>query len=112
MRQFVNSLCLLSLGLNVLSHPALADSASEQTTPEVHVFPTSDGEEIVSRMTDAEVSFHAMLPGLTVDTELSGILANLTGGTMCCPNRIEADVIAEKLSDAISIAPEFVGNLT
>jgi hypothetical protein len=247
MRQFVNSLCLLSLGLNVLSHPALADSASEQTTPEVNVFPTSDGEEshvaiaiksqrtpklikrhvilidtsasqigrfrndtlrvlrslakvipkdhqvflvavdsifeplsegfvaagskefdaaiqqasdrtplgatdlleslrkavvladadepasllymgdgisasnllsledlthIVSRMTDAEVSFHAMLLGPTVDTELSGILANLTGGTMCCPNRIEADVIAEKLSDAISIPPEFVSNLT
>ncbi len=73
---------------------------------------SSDLAQIVASMNDADVSFHAMLLGPKVDTELSGILANLTGGTSQQPVRIDADVLARGLSDAISIAPEFVSSLT
>ena len=70
-----------------------------------------DLSQIVKSMNDAEVSFHAVLLGPKVDTELSGILANQTGGTSQHPAQHAARVAAQQLSDAISIAPEFVSNL-
>jgi len=73
---------------------------------------SQDLSQIVTSMNDAEVSFHAILLGPKVDTELSGILANQTGGTCQHPTRTAAHVVAQELSDAISIAPEFVSNLT
>ena len=72
---------------------------------------SSDLSQIISTMNEAEVSFHAMLLGPMVDTELSGILANQTGGTSQYPNHVSADAVAKELSEAISIAPEFVSNL-
>lgn len=68
--------------------------------------------QVVESMNAAEVSFHAMLLGPKIDTELSGILANQTGGTSQHLSQVSADVAAKELSDAISIAPEFVSNLT
>ena len=70
-----------------------------------------DLSQIVESMNDAEVSFHAVLLGPKVDTELSGILANQTGGTSQHPAQNAAHVAAQQLSEAISIAPEFVSNL-
>ncbi len=71
-----------------------------------------DLSRVVTELNDAEVSFHAVLLGPKVDTELSGVLANQSGGTCQNPSRINADDLAEQLSDSISIAPEFVSNLT
>ncbi|MBC7967740.1 MAG: hypothetical protein H7Z17_17645 [Fuerstia sp.] len=71
-----------------------------------------DLSQIVEGMNAAEVSFHAILLGPKVDTELSGILANQTGGTSQQPARGAAQVAVQELSEAISIAPEFVSNLT
>ncbi len=71
-----------------------------------------DLSQIVASMHAAEISFHAILLGPKVDTELPGILANQTGGTSQHPARIAADDLGQELSDAISIAPEFVSNLT
>ena len=71
-----------------------------------------DLSQIVDGMNEAEVSFHAILLGPKVDTELSGILANQTGGTSQYPVQGAARVAAQELSEAISIAPEFVSNLT
>ncbi len=70
-----------------------------------------DLSQIVTSMNDAQISFHAILLGPKVDTELSGILANQTGGTTQYPTRNAAQVVAQDLSEAISIAPEFVSNL-
>ncbi len=73
---------------------------------------SNDLSQIVATMNEAEVSFHAMLLGPKVDTELSGILANQTGGTSQRPDQVSAIEVAKELSDAISIAPEFVTNLS
>jgi uncharacterized membrane protein YgcG len=73
---------------------------------------SEDLSQIVARMIDNSMSFHAMLLGPKIDTELSGILANQTGGTSQHPERITADIVAQELVDVISIAPEFVNNLS
>ena len=71
-----------------------------------------DLSQMIEKMNQAEVSFHAMLLGPKVDTELSGILANQTGGTSQHPDQVSADVVAKELSEAISIAPEFISHLS
>ena len=73
---------------------------------------SEDVAQIVARMNDRKVSFHAVLLGPKIDTELSGILANQTGGTSQHPKQIAVDVVARELSNAISIAPEFVNSVT
>jgi hypothetical protein len=72
---------------------------------------SDDLTQVVRAMRDTEISFHALLLGPGVDTELPGILANQTGGTSQHPGQIVASKVALSLSDAISIAPEFVSNL-
>lgn len=56
---------------------------------------SQDLSQIVTSMNDAQISFHAILLGPKVDTELSGILANQTGGTTQYPTRNAAQVVAQ-----------------
>jgi len=68
-------------------------------------------DALVDDMISHSVSFHALLLGPTVDTQLSGILANQTGGTFEYSPSLNVTASADRLSRELSVAPQFVKNL-
>lgn len=68
-------------------------------------------DALVDDMISQSVSFHALLLGPNVDTQLPGVLANQTGGTFEYPASLNIAASAERLSKQLSSAPEFVSNL-
>lgn len=66
---------------------------------------------LVDEMVSRNVSFHAVLLGPVVDIQLSGVLANQTGGTLEYPDSPKPHASAERLSRQLSAAPAFVKDL-
>ena len=65
-------------------------------------------DSLVDDLLQHSVSFHALLLGPNVDTQLPGILANQTGGTFEQPVALDAAASAERLAQQMSAAPVFV----
>lgn len=65
-------------------------------------------DALVDDLLQHSVSFHALLLGPAVDTQLPGILANQTGGTFEQPVSLDAVASAERLAKQMSAAPVFV----
>lgn len=70
-----------------------------------------DLDLLVDDLISRQMSFHALLLGPKVDSELPGILANQTGGTFEIPETVDAQASATRLSAQLSSAPVFVRNL-
>lgn len=68
-------------------------------------------DSLVDDLLQHSVSFHALLLGPTVDTQLPGILANQTGGTFEQPVSLDAVTSAERLATQMSTAPVFVKDI-
>lgn len=68
-------------------------------------------DSLVDDLLQHSVSFHALLLGPTVDTQLPGILANQTGGTFEQPVSLDAVASAERLVAQMSAAPVFVKDM-
>ena len=65
-------------------------------------------DSLVDELLQHSVSFHALLLGPNVDTQLTGILAHQTGGTFEQPVALDAAASAERLATQMSAAPVFV----
>ena len=65
-------------------------------------------DSLVDELLQHSVSFHALLLGPNIDTQLPGILANQTGGTFEQPVALDAVASAERLATQMSAAPVFV----
>jgi len=68
-------------------------------------------DALVDDMNSRSISFHALLLGPKVDTQLTGILANQTGGTFEYSQALSIQDSAARLSKQLTVAPEFVRNL-
>ncbi len=68
-------------------------------------------DSLVDDLIGQSISFHALLLGPKVDTELPGILANQTGGTFEYPENLDANSSASRLAEQLSAAPVFVKNV-
>ncbi|RLS37771.1 MAG: hypothetical protein DWH78_07150 [Planctomycetota bacterium] len=68
-------------------------------------------DALVDDMISRSVSFHAFLLGPQVDTQLTGILANQTGGTFENSQAISVEASAERLAMQLTVAPEIIRNL-
>lgn len=91
MRHIINSLCLLSLGMNVVSRTAVADSVSEQAVPKVNIFQTSDNVEsrlataVKSQRTSNFMRRHAGL--IAPSASRIGTFRGDTLGGLCSPDK-------------------------
>ena len=65
-------------------------------------------DSLVDELLQHSVSFHALLLGPNIDTQLPGILANQTGGTFEQPVALDVVASAERLATQMSAAPVFV----
>lgn len=65
-------------------------------------------DSLVDDLLQHSVSFHALLLGPKIDTQLPGILANQTGGTFEQPVALDAVASAERLAIQMSAAPVLV----
>ena len=72
----------------------------------------TDLSGLVDHLRSQQVSFHAFLLGPKVDSELTSILANQTGGTVQFPQSSNPDSSAVTLVSAISAAPVMMSDLT
>ncbi|MFO0999148.1 MAG: hypothetical protein U0936_02335 [Planctomycetaceae bacterium] len=68
-------------------------------------------DSLVDDLLKHSVSFHALLLGPSVDTQLPGVLANQTGGTFEQPVSLDAIASAERLAHQMSAAPVFVKDI-
>lgn len=68
-------------------------------------------DALVDELLEHSVSFHALLMGPNIDTQLPGILANQTGGTFEQPVALDAVASAERLATQMSAAPVFVKDM-
>ena len=101
----------------------LRESFAEEPTAPMSVLYIGDGisaadqlslqnlDTLVDDLISHSVSFHALLLGPNIDTQLPGILANQTGGTFQCSQALNVLSSADRLSRQLSAAPVFVSNL-
>jgi hypothetical protein len=68
-------------------------------------------DSLVDELLQHSVSFHALLLGPNIDTQLPGILANQTGGTFEQPVALDAAGSASRLATQMSAAPVFVKDM-
>lgn len=70
-----------------------------------------DVRELVQNLRARNVSLHALLMGPKLDTELSGLLVNHTGGTLVTPDHLGDVSAIRDLARSITEAPVFVTGL-
>ena len=120
LKQSVKSLALRTpMGATDLSSGLRAAFAENSSEP-MSVLYIGDGmsaadqlslknlDSLVDELLQHSVSFHALLLGPNIDTQLPGILANQTGGTFEQPVALDATASAERLAAQMSAAPVFV----
>ncbi|MEQ9410800.1 MAG: hypothetical protein RIK87_24020 [Fuerstiella sp.] len=68
--------------------------------------------EFAADMNSGRVSFHSLLVGTRTSSELPGVLANLTGGTLQQVERGQEEEMAASVTNALQIQPTEVVRLT
>jgi hypothetical protein len=71
----------------------------------------SEVDALCDSLIERSIVFHGLLLGPKVDNQLTGILANLTGGTLKNAGEAENASLAQEMMTRAAIAPQFVSNV-